>query len=92
MTALGSANPIEYREKAGQHVEQILPMGGGLPIFAHRNIRNVLPQLHLQLGADPPLFINVAGVEPGGAQGFDSRARRPPNESREPVSADLVLP
>jgi hypothetical protein len=36
-----------------------------LPIFAHRDVGNILPQLRLKLGADPPLLINASGVEPG---------------------------
>jgi len=85
MTALGSADPIEYREAAGQHVEQILPIGGGLRIFAHRNIWNILPQLHLELSTDPPLLIEAAGVQPRGSQSFDGRARRPAIPGCEPV-------
>src|ERR1700719_2489523 len=88
---LSSADAIEDREAAGQHVEQIIPIGGGLPIFAHRNVRHVLPELHLQFGADPPLLVNVAGVEPGGAQRFNTRARRPAVEGREPVRSDPVI-
>src|SRR6516165_7960938 len=60
---LSSTDPIEYREAAGLHIEQILPVGGGLPIFAHRDVRQVLPQL--QLDADAPLLVDLAGVEPG---------------------------
>jgi hypothetical protein len=45
---LRSADAIEDREAARQYVEQIFPIGGGLPIFAHRNVRHVLPQLHLE--------------------------------------------
>jgi hypothetical protein len=77
LEALGSANPIEDRKAAGHHVKQILAVGGGLPIFAHRNVGHVLPQLHLQIGTDPPLLVEITGVEPGGPQGLDARAGRP---------------
>src|SRR6266436_3311988 len=87
MIALSSADPIECCKAAGQHVEQILPVSGGLPIFAHRNVGYVLPQLHLQLDTDPSLLIQAAGVEPRSAQGFDARAHRPAVEGGEPVSA-----
>src|SRR6516225_4564917 len=82
---LSSTDPIEYREAAGLHIEQILAIGGGLPVFAHRNVRNILPQLHLELDADPPLLVQVAGVEPGGSQGFDARARRPAIKGGQPI-------
>src|SRR5215472_10155211 len=43
MITLSSADAVENRETAGQHVEQILAIGGGLPVFAHRNVGHVLP-------------------------------------------------
>jgi putative tryptophan/tyrosine transport system substrate-binding protein len=39
----GAVNTPKYRKAAGQHVEQILPIRGRLPIFAHRNVGHVLP-------------------------------------------------
>jgi hypothetical protein len=66
LESLSSADTPKHWKTAGQHVEQILPIGGGLPIFAHRNVGHILPQLHLQLRAYPPLLVDVAGVEPGG--------------------------
>src|SRR6516164_1165019 len=85
---LSTSNAIEDREAARQHVDQILAVSGGLPVFAHWNVRNILPKLHLELRANPPLLIEASRVEPGGAQGFDARARRPTNEGREPIGAD----
>ena len=88
---LGSADPIEYRKAAGQHVEQAFTVGGGLPILAHWNVRSVLPQLHLNLGADPPLLIQTGGVQPGRAQGFEcarSSASHPRPRARLRVSQD----
>ena len=75
MIALSSANPPKHRKGAGQHVEQIFAVGGGLPIFAHRNVGHVLPELHLKLGADPLLLIEAAGIEPGTTQRFDASTR-----------------
>ena len=82
---LSSADPPKDGEAAGEHVEQILAIGGGLPIFAHRNVGHILPQLQLQLGADPPLFIQTGSVEPSSAQGFDALARRPADPSGKPI-------
>ena len=59
-----SANPVEDSEAAGKNIEQIFAIGSGLPIFAHRDVGHVLPQLHLQLGTDPPLLVEAGGVEP----------------------------
>ena len=38
-----SANTPEDRKASEQYVEQILAIGGGLPILAHRNVGHVLP-------------------------------------------------
>src|SRR5215472_19271062 len=88
---LSSTDPIEYRKAAGQHVEQIFAIGGRLPIFAHRDVGHVLPQLQLELGANPPLRVEVAGVEPGAAQCFDPRARRPAIPGGKPIGAYQIV-
>ena len=83
----GSANTPKDREAARQHVEQLLAIGGGLPVLAHRDIGDILPQLQLELGADAALLVEVCGVEPSGPQGFDVRACRPAQPSIEPIRA-----
>src|SRR3954447_14043299 len=67
----------EGGEAARDDAGQVLAVGGGLPVFAHRDERRVLPDLHLHLAGDALLLRGIAGVEPGGAQFLDLRARRP---------------
>jgi hypothetical protein len=43
----GSRAEVDF----GQHTVQTTPIRGSLPILAHRNIRDILPQLHLKLEA-----------------------------------------
>src|SRR6516165_10967094 len=86
--ALRPANARKDCEAAGQRVEQIFAIGGKLPVFAHRNVGHVLPQLHLKLDTDPPLLVEGAGLQPGGPQGFDVWASRPAVEGRQPVCPD----
>jgi hypothetical protein len=62
-----------------------------LPILAHRNVRHIFPQLHLQFGTNPPLLIDAAGVEPGGAQRFDAQARRPAIPGGESVRSNYKV-
>src|SRR5260221_5402004 len=73
----GAAHAIESRETAGQDTGQILPVRRRLPILAQRYERHVLPELRLQLGADALLLLEIAGVEPGGAQLLYARAAGP---------------
>src|ERR1700737_1295398 len=88
MTPSSSADTIKGREAARYNVDQILSMRSFLPILTHRNVGYVLPQLHLQLGADTLLFVETGSVEPGSAQRFDALARRPAVEAGEPVRAN----
>jgi hypothetical protein len=84
--------PHRIPQSSRAAVEQAFAVGGGLPILPYWNVRSVLPQLHLNLGADPPLLIQTGGVQPRRAQGFDARARRPAIPGREPSARIAGLP
>ena len=73
----GAAHAIEHRETSGQDVGQVLPIRRRLPVFAKRDERHVLPELLLQIDADPLLLLQIGRVEPGGAQFLDERTVGP---------------
>src|SRR4029077_19872248 len=72
-TYSGAAHAVERREKSRQDVGQILPGASRLPVLAYRDERHVFPELLLQIDVDPLLLLQIARVEPGGAQFLDAR-------------------
>src|SRR5262249_14413163 len=60
----GALDAPEHREAARDDAGQFLAVSGCLPVFAHRDERQVFEHLPLHLGTNLVLFIEVGGVEP----------------------------
>src|ERR1051325_3026328 len=73
----GAFDAPEGGEASRDDAGQILAMGRGLPVFAHRDEGQVLPNLQLHLAGETPLLVGIGGIEPGGAQFLDPGAGRP---------------
>src|SRR5208282_2168438 len=68
----GATHAVERCETSGQDVCQILSVRRRLPVLAHRDERHVLPELLLQIDADPLLLLQIGRGEPGGAKYLDA--------------------
>src|SRR5207253_5734920 len=63
----------------------ILPVRGFLPVLAHRDVGHIVPELHLQLAADPLLLVEGGRIEPGRPQRLDAFAGWPPIKGGETI-------
>jgi hypothetical protein len=73
-------------QTSGQDIDQVLAVRGCLPVLAHRDERDVFPELLLQIDAGPLLLLQIGRAEPGGAQFLDARTVGPAVYSRTAAS------
>src|SRR5215472_8008593 len=56
---LRAADAVKNCEAVGQDLSQVVAIGACLPVLAHRDERHVLPELLLQIDADPLLLLQI---------------------------------
>ena len=70
-----------------RHIGQCPPVAGLLRILAHRYVRDILPELQLQLATNALFGVEIAGIKPRLLQLFDTRGRGPASPAIDSVAA-----